>query len=197
MKKITTTIITVAIAVCACSTPRPSPTGAARNNGKTVPLYSFEAQIRPGYYQAVDKPNVFFCLQIEGVGTYLIPEVEQKYDGQQLMYKVNLPNLPPRRKILVHAYDDHAQMNDVIRQMRENPAKFHIESKYDLAVVQVKGNGEIAIPCFPPMRPSHIATGELVITSDSPTWEVVGNLNGLFLYPFQAPIGWIKLRKLE
>ena len=161
-------------------------------------LYSLEVQIHPGFWP--QQPNLFVCLSIEGVGDYLIPVVEQKYDGKILMMHIAMPPIPAGRKIFVNCYHDSSQLNDIINQMRQNPTKFRIEAKGACVAVPLSANvsvsGEISIPSFPLARPDPRGQAELMIPHEVAPWEVESKLNGHIAFGCKGPIGWVKLKAL-
>ena len=59
------------------------------------------------------KPDIFVVVQIEGDGTYIIPDIHNEYAGQPIIENLFRKAIPAGRKILVHILDDDSVSDDI------------------------------------------------------------------------------------
>jgi len=75
------------------------------------------------------KPDIFAVVQIEGQGTFLIPDIQQDYSGQPILENVIAKNATPGARILVHILDDDCLSNTIWNQILQSRIDYRVTSE--------------------------------------------------------------------
>jgi hypothetical protein len=59
------------------------------------------------------KADVYAVVTIDGVGSYLLPDIHYEYSGEQIRSNLRLPVIPKGRKVLVQVFDDDSSSDEI------------------------------------------------------------------------------------
>lgn len=116
------------------------------------------------------KPDVFAVVQIEGQGTFLIPNIQQDYGGQPVLETVIAKHATPGARILVQLRDDDCLSNAIWNQILQSRTDIHVTSEIlatKFARVNVEASGSLRLLDRDMVidAPDYIATAEFTAPS--------------------------------
>ena len=116
------------------------------------------------------KPDIFAVVQIEGQGTFLIPDIQQDYGGQPILENVVAKNATPGARILVHILDDDCLSNEIWNKILQSRIDYRVTTDIQattFARVNVETSGSLRLldrnMVIDP--PDYIATAEFTAPS--------------------------------
>ena len=114
-------------------------------DGKAA-MYSLDVTLKPkvGFFSS--DPDVYFTINIEGQGEYIVPYIEYGFKGGNILKSVLAPNCKPGSKIQVIAYDSDSTSNEILNNIFKTKvnanAKFSVGS---VIPVELSTSGRIQL----------------------------------------------------
>ena len=59
------------------------------------------------------RADIYAVVTIDGIGSYLLPDIRYDYSGEQIRWNIRIPVIPKGRKVLVQIYDDDSSSNEL------------------------------------------------------------------------------------
>lgn len=141
-------------------------------------IYSIYFKTDGGYWADFwSKPDVFFYVDIEGLGSFLVPQIHNNYSGQHILDRILAKEVPPGSKVVVRVMDDDTTSDVVWNNILSTRVNIDVSS--DLRVTQ-----------FIPVRSGASGTIRLLdrqVTIDAPDYiaecvfEVPLTINGIWM----------------
>lgn len=94
----------------------------------------------------ISRADVYFCLDLEGHGTHLVPDIRYGYNGSPVLNSVIAREVRPGNKIVVRVLDDDSLSNAVWRSLLETRVKLDVGMVAFLPVpVMTHASGELQL----------------------------------------------------
>ena len=94
------------------------------------------------------KPDVFFYFDLEGHGTYLIPQIRYEYAGGPILDRVVAREVRPGSKIVVRILDDDTSSDEIWKSLLRTRVNFDVTGGLKatkLASVQARASGQLQV----------------------------------------------------
>jgi len=116
------------------------------------------------------KPDIFAVVQIEGQGTFLVPDIHNEYAGQPILENIVAKNATPGARILVHILDDDSLSDAIWNSILQSRVSYRVTSEIScttFARVNVEASGQIRLLDRNMVidAPDYIATAEFTAPS--------------------------------
>jgi len=94
------------------------------------------------------RPDIFAKVQIEGQGSYLVPNIYQNYSGQPILEIILTKKIKPGSRIIVHICDDDSLSNTIWNQILQSRIDYKVTSTiscYSMVRIDSQGSGSIRL----------------------------------------------------
>lgn len=143
-------------------------------------------------------PDLFIVVQIQGQGTFLLPNIQQDYRGQAVQENLIAKLVKPGERVLVHILDDRKFRNDVWNSILQT--KIHFAAAAGVAAepglrlnVGADGSFQILNRNTTISPPGYLATAEFnVPTTGDDLWVA----EAFFYDEKENPVGKLQLAQM-
>ncbi len=128
------------------------------------------------------KPDVFAVVSVGGVDTYLVPQIDYKYDGHPVLITLLGRTARPGSKVVINLYDDRSTANTIWNTILQTTINYKLGGQIGaglnykagmqgdvkaMAKVECEANGNIRLLDHPVVivSPDHMASAEFVVPS--------------------------------
>ena len=94
------------------------------------------------------KPDVFFYFDLEGHGTYLVPQIRYEYAGGPILDRVVAQEVRPGSKIVVRVMDDDTRSDEVWKSLLRTRVNLDVTGGLvatKVAAVQARASGQLQV----------------------------------------------------
>ena len=89
-------------------------------------IYSIYFKTTGGFWSDFfSKPDIFFYVDIEGQGTFLVPQIHWNYAGEAVLDRVLARDVKPGTKIVVRVLDDDTSSDEIWNNILQT--KLHVQ----------------------------------------------------------------------
>lgn len=152
-------------------------------DGSKCAIYSVYFKTSAGYWSDFwTKPDLFFYVDIEGVGSFLVPQIHNDYAGTPILDRVLAAEVAPGTRIVVRVLDDDTSSDEIWNNILKT--RVNLEATAALQVttfipVRLSASGQLQLLEHNVTidAPDYVATAEFRVpqTSDG-VWVADGQL---------------------
>lgn len=163
---------------------------------KDAAIYSVFFHTTAGYWADVwSRPDVFFCLDIEGKGTFVAPNIQWNYSGTPFLDHVLAEETPAGSRIVVRVMDDDSVSDEVWNNILSSRINIQLTAEFSVTrFIPVRAITSGSLKLLD--RPLTIDAPELIATA---VFEVPDSKEGVWLADGQLldsnhnPVGTIQM----